>query len=162
MLKWSVFLQTQHNITFFLNKLPAGDPELIWNHPSKQSRSGRATVPLHKRPRQPNLSAVPNFCNAATHSTRLREREHERGSLSGKERPCSAALRMRTTTAHYLAGCGRCRWRKPSTILPFTVNAGSVFRKSCVTDTQASAQKQLASIYNNTRVLQWMWQCTLP
>ncbi len=48
---------------------------------------------------------VPSFCNAATHSTRLRERDHERSSLSGKERPCSAALRMRTMTAHYMAGC---------------------------------------------------------
>lgn len=103
-LKWRVFLQTQHNIIFFLNKLPAGDPELIWSHPHKQSMSGTATVPLHKRTKQPNLSAVPNFCNAATHSTRLRDRDHERGSLSGRERPCSAALRMRTTTAHYLAG----------------------------------------------------------
>ncbi len=112
-------------------------------------------------PRQPNLSAVPNFCNAATHSTRRRERDHERGSLSGKERPCSAALRMRTTTAHYLAGCWRCRRRMRSTILPFTNNAGSVFRKSRVTDTQASAQKQLTSIYNNTRVLQWTWWGTL-
>jgi len=38
-------------------------------------------------------------------------------------------------------------------ILPFTVNAGSVFSNASVTDTQASAQKQLASINNNTQVL---------
>lgn len=59
--------------------------------------SGTATVPLHIRPRHTNLSAVPNSCNAATHSTRLRERDHERGSVSGKERPCIAAMRVRTT-----------------------------------------------------------------
>ncbi len=58
MLKWSVFLQTQHNITFFLNKWPAGDPERIWSHPHKQSISGTATVPLHKRPRQPKFVSL--------------------------------------------------------------------------------------------------------
>lgn len=96
------------------------------------------------------MSALPNSCNAATHSTRLREREQERDSLSGKVRPCSAALRMRTTTTHYLAGCERrMRGRTP----PLTANAGSLFSKARVSDTQASAQKQIKGIYNNNRAL---------
>lgn len=155
--KWSVFLQTQHFPPINDQLGPRADRK----HPHNPSMSGTAIVPLHSRHRQTNMSAVPNSCNAATHSTRLRERDHDSGSVSGKERPCIAALRVRTTTSHYLAGCGRCRRRMRGMILPFTVNAGSVFSNACVTDTQASAQKQLASINNNTQVLHLIWQGTI-
>lgn len=137
-------------------KLPAEDPELVWNHPHKASMSGTGRVSLHRRLRQSNLSAVPNSCNAATHSTRLRERDHEHGSWQ------RAPLQRRTAHAHNTSPLsGRMREvymvhapKDP----PIHVQYGtSILPSLCLW--YPGLPKQLTKMYN-TQVLRRIWQWT--